>query len=57
MGKYRAKLYTNMELTNIQSSGPFATSMLNHSWRWGFGVFAILVRCLERSIRVCINGG
>ncbi|KAL2794921.1 major facilitator superfamily domain-containing protein [Aspergillus keveii] len=25
------------------SSGPFATSMLNHSWRWGFGVFAILI--------------
>ncbi|KAL3486111.1 major facilitator superfamily domain-containing protein [Aspergillus germanicus] len=25
------------------SSGPFATSMLDHSWRWGFGVFAILI--------------
>ncbi|KAL3463894.1 major facilitator superfamily domain-containing protein [Aspergillus heterothallicus] len=25
------------------SAGPFATSMLTHSWRWGFGVFAILI--------------
>ncbi|KAL2856435.1 major facilitator superfamily domain-containing protein [Aspergillus pseudoustus] len=25
------------------SSGPFATSILVHSWRWGFGVFAILI--------------
>ncbi|KAJ0426904.1 major facilitator superfamily domain-containing protein [Aspergillus carlsbadensis] len=25
------------------SSGPFATSILKHSWRWGFGVFAILI--------------